>query len=77
MCRLCPCLSVNQASLRSSVQGLKSVSMAALEYAKDKIMMGSERQSAVLSEETIRMTAYHEAGHALVAHLTAGEPVTP
>ena len=65
-------LIVNQASLRSSVQGLKSVSMAALEYAKDKIMMGSERQSAVLSEETIRMTAFHEAGHALVAHLTAG-----
>ncbi len=63
MCRLCPCLSVNQASsLRSSVQGLKSVSMAAPEYAKDKIMMGSERQSAVLSEETIRMTAYHEVG---------------
>lgn len=46
--------------------------MHALEYAKDKIMMGAERQSAVLTEETIRMTAFHEAGHAVVAHLTPG-----
>ncbi len=46
--------------------------MGALEYAKDKIMMGAERQSAVISEETIKRTAYHEAGHAVIAHLTPG-----
>lgn len=63
---------VNQAALRASVQGMKAISMSALEYAKDKIMMGSERQSAIISEETIKRTAYHEAGHAVVAHMTSG-----
>ena len=48
------------------------VGMAALEYAKDKIMMGAERKSAVISPETMRTTAFHEAGHALVALKTAG-----
>jgi hypothetical protein len=46
--------------------------MEVLEYAKDKIMMGAERQSAIISPETARMTAFHEAGHALVALKTAG-----
>jgi ATP-dependent Zn protease len=43
-----------------------------LEYAKDKIMMGAERRTAVISPETMKMTAFHEAGHALVALLTKG-----
>jgi len=47
---------MNQAALKSSIENLKCVSMKALEYAKDKIMMGAERRSAVISPETLRMT---------------------
>lgn len=54
---------INQAAIKASVDGLKNVGMAAMEYAKDKIMMGAERKSAIISPETMRMTAYHEAGH--------------
>merc|ERR1712146_73081 len=60
----------------ASVKGAKAVDLAALEYAKDKILMGAERRSAVISPETARMTAYHEGGHALVALKTSGaDPV--
>lgn len=63
---------VNQAAIKSSVEGLKSVTMQSFEYAKDKIMMGAERRSAIISEQTLQLTAYHEAGHAVVALLTKG-----
>ena len=63
---------INQAALKASIEGLRSVGMQALEYAKDKIMMGAERKSAVIRPETIKMTAFHEAGHALVALKTEG-----
>lgn len=67
---------INQAALKASVDGMRGVTMAALEYAKDKIMMGSERRSAIISPETMRLTAYHEAGHALVALKSDGaDPV--
>merc|ERR1719488_235383 len=67
---------VNQAALKAALDGLESVTASALDYAKDKILMGAERKSAVLSEETIRMTAFHEGGHALVAlHTPGADPV--
>lgn len=63
---------MNQAALKASVDGLNAVTMHVLEYAKDKIMMGAERKTAVITPETARCTAYHEAGHAVVAILTEG-----
>eukprot|EP00980_Cylindrotheca_fusiformis_P021488 scaffold8353_cov138-Cylindrotheca_fusiformis.AAC.19 len=63
---------MNQAALKASVDGLSSITMSVLEYAKDKILMGAERKTAVITKETAKCTAYHEAGHALVAVLTEG-----
>ena len=63
---------MNQAALKASVDGLSSITMSVLEFAKDKILMGAERKTAVITKETARCTAYHEAGHALVAVLTDG-----
>jgi len=62
---------VNQAAVHASVDGADHVNMAAFEWAKDKIMMGSERKSAIISEATLKTTAFHEGGHALVALKTA------
>ena len=67
---------INEAALKASIDGLKAINMATFEWAKDKIMMGSERRSAVISKETATVTAYHEGGHALVALKTGGaDPV--
>merc|ERR1712127_509845 len=63
---------MNQAALKASIDGLNSITMGVLEYAKDKIMMGAERKTAVITAKTARCTAFHEAGHALVAALTEG-----
>lgn len=63
---------VNMAAVRAASQGCSAVTTAQLEYAKDKIMMGAERTSAVMTESVRELTAYHEGGHALVAHFTKG-----
>ena len=63
---------VNQAAVKASIDGLNAITMSVFEYAKDKIIMGAERKSAVITPETAKCTAYHEAGHALVAVLTNG-----
>ena len=60
---------VNEAALNAARYGQKAVAMADFETAKDKVLMGAERRSMVLSEEERRSTAFHEAGHALVAAL--------
>jgi cell division protease FtsH len=63
---------VNEAALWAARQGRKLVMMADFEMSKDKVLMGVERKSMILSEEEKRNTAYHEAGHALVAAMTPG-----
>ncbi len=59
---------VNEAALFAARGGRSEVSMAEFEKAKDKIMMGAERRSMVMSEKEKRNTAYHEAGHAIVGY---------
>ncbi len=60
---------VNEAALFASKQGKKELEMSDFEYAKDKVLMGRERKSMLISEEEKKITAYHEAGHALIAAL--------
>src|SRR5213082_1766138 len=61
---------VNEAALWAARQNRKFVMMVDFEMSKDKVMMGVERRSMILSDEEKKNTAYHEAGHALVAALT-------
>ena len=67
---------VNEAALLAARIGKRVVAMAEFEHAKDKVMMGTERRSLVMSEAEKRMTAYHEGGHALCAmHEPECDPV--
>ena len=61
---------VNEAALFAARSARRLVSMEEFEKAKDKIMMGAERRSMVMSESEKAMTAYHEAGHAIVGRMT-------
>ncbi len=63
---------VNEAALLSARKGKKIISQAELEEARDKVMMGAERRSLVITEDEKNITAYHEAGHALIAKLLPG-----
>ncbi|MGA2483101.1 MAG: ATP-dependent zinc metalloprotease FtsH [Candidatus Acidiferrales bacterium] len=63
---------VNEAALWAARQNRKFVMMADFEMSKDKVLMGVERKSMILSDEEKKNTAYHEAGHALVAAMTPG-----
>jgi len=60
---------VNEAALFAALANKKVVSMTEFERAKDKIMMGAERKSMIMKEEEKKLTAYHEAGHAIVGRL--------
>ena len=63
---------VNEAALLAARRGKDQVDMADFEEAKDKVLMGPERRSMVISEKEKRTTAYHEAGHAVVAKILPG-----
>ena len=63
---------VNEAALNAARTGKSKLTMEDFEYAKDRVMMGSERRSMVISEEDKRITAYHEAGHTLVGKMLPG-----
>ncbi|RPF71800.1 ATP-dependent zinc metalloprotease FtsH [Aurantiacibacter spongiae] len=67
---------VNEAALLAARRNKRLVAMQEFEDAKDKVMMGSERKSMVMTDDEKKMTAYHEAGHAIVAvHEPASDPI--
>ncbi len=67
---------VNEGALLAARRGKRVVTMAELEDAKDKVMMGAERRSMAMSDEEKKLTAYHEGGHALVAlHVVGSDPI--
>ena len=67
---------VNEAALLAARRNKRLVAMQEFEDAKDKVMMGSERRSMVMTDDEKKMTAYHEAGHAIVAvHEDASDPI--
>ncbi|WCL53783.1 ATP-dependent zinc metalloprotease FtsH [Gimibacter soli] len=67
---------VNEAALLAARRGKKIVAMADFDAAKDKVMMGAERRSMVMTEDEKRLTAYHEGGHALVTlHCPSSDPI--
>ena len=67
---------VNEAALLAARRGTRLVTMSEFEDAKDKVMMGAERRTLVMTEDEKRLTAYHEAGHAICAlNVAATDPV--
>ncbi len=67
---------VNEAALLAARRNKRLVAMQEFEDAKDKVMMGTERKSMVMTDDEKKMTAYHEAGHAIVAvHEDASDPI--
>ena len=67
---------VNEAALHAARKNKRVVGMEEFEEAKDKVLMGAERKSMVMSEDEKKLTAYHEAGHALVGmHEVASDPI--
>ncbi len=67
---------VNEAALLAARRGKRLVAMKEFEDAKDKVMMGAERRSMVMTDDEKKMTAYHEAGHAVVScHEAASDPI--
>lgn len=63
---------VNIAAIKAAVEGADKLASAQLEFAKDRIIMGTERKTMYISEESKKLTAYHESGHAIVAFNTEG-----
>ncbi|XP_039067687.1 ATP-dependent zinc metalloprotease FTSH 11, chloroplastic/mitochondrial-like [Hibiscus syriacus] len=63
---------VNIAAIKAAVEGANKLTASQLEHAKDRILMGTERKTMFLSEESKKLTAYHESGHAIVAFNTEG-----
>ncbi|KAL1206684.1 ATP-dependent zinc metalloprotease FTSH 11, chloroplastic/mitochondrial [Cardamine amara subsp. amara] len=63
---------VNIAAIKAAVEGAEKLSSAQLEFAKDRIVMGTERKTMFVSEDSKKLTAYHESGHAIVALNTGG-----
>ena len=67
---------VNEAALLAARRGKRLVTMHEFEDAKDKVMMGAERRTLVMTEDEKRLTAYHEGGHAIIAlHVPSTDPV--
>ncbi|KAJ7965384.1 ATP-dependent zinc metalloprotease FTSH protein [Quillaja saponaria] len=63
---------VNIAAIKAAVEGADKLTATQLEFAKDRIVMGTERKTMFISEESKKLTAYHESGHAIVAFNTEG-----
>ncbi|KAJ3670917.1 hypothetical protein LUZ60_008343 [Juncus effusus] len=63
---------VNIAAIKAAVEGAEKLNAAQLEFAKDRIVMGTERKTMFISDQSKKLTAYHESGHAIVALNTSG-----
>lgn len=63
---------VNIAAIKAAVEGAEKLTASQLEFAKDRILMGTERKTMFISEDSKKLTAYHESGHAIVALNTEG-----